>query len=243
MYRLLGRRCTVRALGALTALSVLAVGLRGGLAQPAVEEVGHVRLLPEMQTLIQARIPVGVVLGEAESFETVVPLRTEGVQPDVPDRAALLSRLGKRWGDVFTVSDTGTTVTVSSPRAHHCRAGLTRLIKADTFDGTPLEVLFALSASFDADLKRLPPPGLVSGGGRPDSSPSDALTRSVHLVVEEGTLQSALNGLAAAAGAGWFAADRCDGITGRCQCQLGLLTSTSVVHSGYDAAVGLDRGR
>ena len=29
--------------------------------------------------------------------------------------------------------------------------------------------------------------------------------------------------------------------SGRCQCQLGLLTSGSVVQSGYDAAAGLNR--
>ena len=243
MCRLLGRRRMAKALGALTALSVFALGVGGGRANPAVEEGGHVRLLPEMQALIQAGIPIGVVLGEAESFETIVPRRSEGVQGAAADRAARLSTLGKRWGDVFTVADTGKSITVISPRAYHCRAGLARPVKADTYDGTPLEVLFALSASFDANLKRLPPPGLVSGGGGRHPSTSESLTQSVHLVVEEGTLKSALNELAVAAGAGWFAADRCDGVSGRCQCQLGLLTSTSVVQSGYHAAAGLDRGQ
>jgi hypothetical protein len=140
----------------------------------------------------------------------------------------------------FTITRSTNLVTVTSPRAPRCQAGLARAVPARTFSGTPFEILFGIATTFDESLRTLPTPGMVQGGGAGLTNASrESLRRPVTIGVEAGTLQQALDRLIASVpGLGWLASERCDA-SGACGCYLSLMTESSVVSTSYDAAAGL----
>jgi hypothetical protein len=224
-------------------------------AQVRADAAGNVRLLPELQSLITAGIPVGLVLANGEPLDIPVPLRGDESQKteEAPVRGLMVGAFTKRWDRVFTVADSGRAVSVISPRANRCRAGLQRKVPAGTYNGRPYEILFSIAKAFDSSLESLPPPGILSSrvssgsaealasGDQPKTSAR--LLTEISLITEQGTLRAALDELAVASALGWFAREVCDEQSGKCACQLGLLTPTSVSLTSYDATAGLELGR
>jgi hypothetical protein len=201
-------------------------------------------LLSDVQTLLDNDIPVGVTLGQGDTFDVSIP-PTAGRLGDVATRtrASLMNAFGQRWGRWFTVVDSPRVINVTSARSAVCGAALERNVKGHVFLAAPFEILNSVMSDLDPSLKRLPPPGIVSGGG--DLSDSvrggDVLTLPISVATPEGPLQVTLNELVGARSMlGWFASERCDP-AGRCGCYIGLVTPTAVLHASYDAVAGASR--
>lgn len=216
-------------------------------AQSGSTTVGAVRqqawppgVLTEVQRVIREGVPVGLVLGLSDRPEAPPPSGSS--PPDVaePVGPAALDTFRQRWAASYTITQTNDVVMVTSPRMRLCRAGLARAIPPQTFSGAPLEILFGIASTFDDSLRKLPPPGIVHGGGAARTEEAnDSITRAITLRLEAGSLEQALNRLVTSApGLGWLAWERC-GVTGECGCYLSLVTETSVLWTSYNASAGL----
>jgi hypothetical protein len=201
-------------------------------------------LLSDVQALLDNDIPVGVTLGQGDTFDMSIPFKAGRLGDAVtPTRASLMNAFSQRWGRVFAVLDSPRVVNATSAHSAVCGPALERNVKSQVFFAAPFEILASVMSDLDPSLKRLPPPGIVSGGG--DLSDSmrggDVLTLPVSVDTPEGPLRLTLNELVGARSMlGWFASERCDA-AGRCGCYLGLVTPTAVLHASYDAVAGASR--
>jgi hypothetical protein len=221
-----------------------AVGAQSGAREPP----GTVRkqafrpgVLYELQGVLREGIAVGVVLGVSDSADAPPPGTPTATSNLAFGQTSALEALKQRWATVYRIDHAGHVVTVTSPRAQLCTAGLSRLIPAQSFSGSLLEILFGVASTFDESLRQLPPPGIVRGGGTNGMSAeaSDSITRPIILTFQGGNLQDALNRLVTTApNLGWVAREACDEL-GTCRCYLSLLTETSVLQTSYDASAGL----
>ena len=190
------------------------------------------RVLTELQGFLGQSEPVGLVLGRNDSDQA--PAR--GDSAPLSDPAQIFRQ---RWATSFEIEHSNGAMTVMSPRARLCRAGLARSVPSRTVSGSPLEVLFGIASTFDASLRQLPPPGTMNGGPAPSQKSQESVSRQIAVKVEPGSLQAALTRLVTSSlGVGWLASERCDG-PGRCGCYLSLFTEESVLWTSYDAAAGL----
>jgi hypothetical protein len=190
----------------------------------------------DVQELLAQDVHVSTVLGEGDSFDMSVNDRTGEARQD---RADLVIAFTRRWGRLFQMSTSGTIVRATSIRSRVCGTAIARSVPHHAFHDAPFKILFDLASDIDPALRRLPPPGLVGGGG-PQAPPwyIDPLTQPVSLVTSDGTLEASLNELVGAVPTlGWYAAEQCDQ-TGRCGCYVGLMTPTTVLQPGYDASTG-----
>ena len=190
------------------------------------------RVLTELQALLGQGVSVGLVLGLNDSDQA--PAAGDSTPPADPPR-----EFRQRWAMSFTIEQSNSVMTVTSPRALLCRAGLARAVPSRTFSGSPHEVLFGIASTFDESLRRLPPPGIMNGGPAPSQKSIERTTQQIVVTVEAGSLQGALTRLVTTApGVGWLASERCDR-SGKCGCYLNLFTEDSMLWTSYDAAAGL----
>lgn len=199
-------------------------------------------LIPDVQRLLKIGIPTGLALAGEDSVQSGLATGRSAFGRDIggADIGAATELFTKKWGTAFTVRDSGGLVEILSPRAYLCLAGLERPVAGLTLVGTPLEVLFAIVVTFDSSLKHLPPPAMVGAGPLGESQAQDqVLFQQVSVTTEDGDLRTALSQLAKSSpGLGWLAQEQC-GASGECRCQLGLVTATALLHTGYDASVGI----
>jgi hypothetical protein len=233
-----------------TMTMLIAIGLFGGVvrithgAAIATEsKSSHYTLVSSLQSLLRVGVPVGVQLGMADRLEETAAGPAK-ILDEVPTKASEVANFSATWQPRFGMRETRDQgLVVVSPKSVRCTQALARPMKSTALRGTPVEVLFGIAVVLDPSLERLPPPGIVSGGGDGGgTSTMEALTQRIELSTQEGeSLLDALNRVAASArGIGWIAQDRCDSGTGQCSCPLSLLTTTAVAYTSYDAAAGLE---
>lgn len=228
--------CIVAAAAAVRAQS-------GGMQAPGAvqKQAWPPGVLSEVQVLLREGVPIALVLGLNDRVEAPPPSGPAAPQNHVavPGESAALGEFRLRWAAAYTITQTNDVLTVASQRTPLCRAGLARTVLPQAYSGTPLEILFGIASAFDESLRKLPPPGMVHGGGAGMTEEArDTIARPISISVEGGSLQHALNlFVTSAPGLGWLAWERCD--AGKCGCYLSLVTGTSVLWTSYDASAGL----
>lgn len=200
-------------------------------------------LVTDIQSLLRLGIPVGLQLGVSDTLHETAPGPVE-VPGDVPSREDAIARFSATWQQRFAIRETEDHVLlVLSARSARCTQALGRPLKSTAIRGTPVEVLDGIAALFDPSLQGLPPPSIVGGGGEGGGDPTrDAERQVIEVSTRSGaTLLDALNSITMkASGLGWIAQDRFYQGTGWSPCSLNLLTTTAVLWTSYDGAVGLE---
>jgi hypothetical protein len=238
MTKSLGNRPRRQRDGALLALAAASLGL--SIEASAADT--H-RLVADCQLLLRRGVGVGLILSDMNQMrmfpQTATPLESSGEEGDP---RALIEAMRKRWSPQFEVSEAGDGVNVIAAGASRCRKAMAIRRKADSYRGTPIEVLFQLATRLDPSLRGLRPPGFV-WGGFPGSIPDpekDVLRQPFAVDTNEGSLIEVLGEITKAAPTlGWYAAERCE--NGGCRCELGVLTPHAEVWAGYDASASLPK--
>jgi hypothetical protein len=219
-------------------------------AQPrGTEPPGSVRkqawppgVLGEIQGVLREGVPVGLVLGLSDRIDVPPSSASSLPPPDIADprEPVALQMFRAHWGSAYSITQANDVVTVTSPRINLCQVGLARTVLPHTYSGAPFEILFQIASTFDESLRKLPPPGMVHGGGAAMTEDArESLTRQITITLDAGSLQQSLSRLVSSApGLGWLAWEKCDA-SGKCGCYISLVTATSVLWTSYDASTGL----
>ncbi len=193
-------------------------------------------LLQDVQSVLAQDVPVGIVLGDGDGFD--MTLSTAGAPASTSGPARLIQGFSARWGKLFEITNTKRGLDAVSRRSGACRVALSRVVPEHAFVGSPHEILSTLMTDLSPELRRLPPPGIVSGGGNDETleKGSAVLSQTLTVVTGAGPLRDALDrAVNAGSQLGWYALEHCDA-NGRCSCRIGLVTPTTVVHTTYDAS-------
>jgi hypothetical protein len=192
--------------------------------------------------LLQRGVSVGLVLKDASQLGIAAPVESPPTTGELEgDPGALLEGMKRRWSSLFDISESGSGVNMVSKGVSRCTDAMEIRLKADSFRGTPVEILFQLASRLDPSLKGLPPPGFASVGppGTEDLIWKSVLMQPVAVDTREGPLLEVLFQVTKAVPAvGWIAAERKTD-EGSSLCELGLFTPTLVLGPTYDVSVGL----
>jgi hypothetical protein len=189
-------------------------------------------LQAELKSLVRDGVRFGAVLGPQATFHSLTPEPEATL--DTPDSGERLRRLAVRWRGLLHVTE-GAAARISST-ADVCRAGLAQRFDADAIGGNAIEVMFAIAKAIDPALARLPPPGLLAGGGANPGASTTLLDRRAWLAGGTLTVEAVLDQFVTRVdGLAWWVAEHCPA-PDRCSCQMGMITAESVVFSSYDIA-------